>query len=109
MNATFARATALAAAMTIGAGILPAEASLLANGDFETNTAGTTRFNVSNPQFTGFMASATDFGTSEELDIVTGTDFGIAPGAGTGRSGCIRTPATPPIATPSRSPSSPAA
>ena len=55
---------------------------LLANGDFENNSAASTLFNLTNADFAATMADATAFGTAEELDIVTGLDFGSAPISG---------------------------
>ncbi len=71
--------------MRIAAGIvliasLSAGASavnIVQNGDFEDNSAGTTQFNVNNGVFGVFMAGGAAFGGSNELDIVTSTDFGI--------------------------------
>ena len=77
---------ALTAAATIVVSV-PASANLLLNGDFENNSAGGTLFNMSNAAFTSTVANATGFGTSEELDLVTGTGFGIAPQSGNWKVG----------------------
>jgi hypothetical protein len=61
--------------------------NLILNGDFENNTAGTTQFNLSNAAFNGFMPNVTAFGTAQEIDIITGTDFGIAPESGNWKLG----------------------
>lgn len=52
------------------------------NGDFENNSASVTAFNLSNAGFNATVADATAFGTAEEIDLVTGVDFGIAPQSG---------------------------
>ena len=62
-------------------------ANLLLNGDFETNTASGTMFNMSNANFTATVSAATAFGSAEEIDLVTGTDFGIAPQSGSWKLG----------------------
>ena len=62
-------------------------ANLILNGDFENNTAGTTQFNLSNAAFNGFMPNVTAFGTAQEIDIITGTAFGIAPESGNWKLG----------------------
>jgi len=54
----------------------------LLNGDFENNSAGGTTFNMTNATFNATMSDMTAFGGSEEIDLVTGTDFGIAPQSG---------------------------
>lgn len=77
-------AAALAASLMAAA---PANANLILNGDFENNSATGTLFNMSNPMFTSTVANATAFGTSEELDLVTSTDFGIAPQSGNWKVG----------------------
>ncbi len=69
-------------AVLASAATLSSAANLVLNGDFEDNTAGSTQFNLSNAAYTGFMANSQGFGTSEELDIVTGGDFGISPQSG---------------------------
>lgn len=56
--------------------------NMVQNGNFEDNTAGVTQFNLSHAAFDGFMANAASFGTTPELDIVTGLDFGVAPQSG---------------------------
>lgn len=45
--------------------------NLVINGDFDNNTvgAGATHYNLNNAAFNAFMANATAFGTSQELDI----------------------------------------
>ncbi len=59
-----------------------ASANLIINGDFEDNTAAGSLFNMTNADFTATVTGATGFGTSEEMDFVTGTSFGIAPQSG---------------------------
>jgi hypothetical protein len=56
-----------------------AHANLILNGDFETNSAAGSNFNLANVDFNALFANGTAFGTSEELDLVTANDFGIAP------------------------------
>jgi hypothetical protein len=62
-------------------------ANLIINGDFEDNTAVSTTYNMSNTTFNSTVANATAFGTSEEIDLVTGSDFGIEPQSGNWKLG----------------------
>jgi hypothetical protein len=63
-------------------------ANIILNGDFENNTAGSSKDNLSNADFNIFMANATAFGTSEEIDIYTGTyRTSIAPQSGNWKLG----------------------
>lgn len=62
-------------------------ANLISNGDFETNTASVTLFNMSNASFSATVSAATGFGDAEEIDLITGTDFGIAPQSGSWKLG----------------------
>src|SRR5215831_1415240 len=62
-------------------------ANIVLNGDFENNSAGTTHFNLSDSAFNVFMSNAIAFGTAQEIDIVTSTDFGIAPESGNWKLG----------------------
>ena len=62
-------------------------ASIILNGNFETNTAGGTMFNMSNATFTATVANATGFGAAAEIDLVTGLAFGIAPQDGNWKLG----------------------
>src|SRR2546421_3599977 len=59
-----------------------AQADLILNGNFENNTAGATMFNMSNATYNATVANSTAFGTAQEIDLITGTDFGIAPQSG---------------------------
>ena len=61
--------------------------NIIINGDFESNSAGSTQFNLSNVSFTSLMNNSTAFGTSEELDIITGLSLGIAPQSGSWKVG----------------------
>ena len=61
--------------------------SILLNGNFENNTAGSTQFNMSNATFTATVANATAFGTAQEIDLITSTDFGITPQSGNWKLG----------------------
>jgi hypothetical protein len=45
--------------------------NLILNGDFETYSGGTCDSNLPNVSFTAMMASATGFGTAEEIDVYT--------------------------------------
>jgi hypothetical protein len=62
-----------------------AAATIILNGSFENNAAVATMFNMTNPTFNATVADATAFGNSSgigdlgEIDLVTSTDFGIAP------------------------------
>ena len=58
------------------------QANMIINGDFENNSATGTDFNLNNSAFNSKMHNATAFGTSEEIDLVTGTDYGIIPRSG---------------------------
>lgn len=59
-----------------------ARGNLTINGDFEDNTETLSQFNMGNSTFTTAVADATAFGTSEEIDLVTGAVWGIAPQSG---------------------------
>ncbi|HVP56058.1 MAG TPA: PEP-CTERM sorting domain-containing protein [Candidatus Eisenbacteria bacterium] len=61
--------------------------NLILNGDFENTSAGTTQFNLSNAAFNALMPNVTAFGTAQEIDIITSTDFGIAPESGNWKLG----------------------
>lgn len=69
-------------ALLASAASVSSAANLILNGDFENNSAGSTQFNLSNATYTAMMANSVGFGSSEELDIVTGSDFGISPQSG---------------------------
>lgn len=64
-----------------------AHANLILNGSFENNTAIGTMFNMSNATFNSVVANATAFGTAQEIDLVTGTSFGILPQHGNWKLG----------------------
>lgn len=66
---------------------VPASANLVLNGDFENHSASATAFNLTNAAFTAMVANATGFGTSNELDLVTGTSFGIVAQSGSWKVG----------------------
>jgi len=85
MNKT--RFFALTAVALLAFCMVSPAANLFLNGDFENNTAGTTQFNLSNAAFNSLMADTTAFGTAQEIDIITGTDFGIAPESGNWKLG----------------------
>jgi hypothetical protein len=53
--------------------------NMVVNGSFESNTATATIFNMQNAAFSATVNGANAFGGSNELDLVTGTAFGIAP------------------------------
>ena len=59
-----------------------AQANLIKNGDIENNTASATKYNMNNATFNATVADATAFGTSQEIDLITGLDYGIAPQSG---------------------------
>lgn len=63
------------------------QANLIINGDIENNTASGSQFNMSNATFNAIVADATAFGTSEEIDLITALDFGIAPQSGNWKLG----------------------
>ena len=62
-------------------------ANAILNGDFETNTASGTLFNMSNASFSSVVSSATAFGGAQEIDLVTGAGFGITPQSGSWKLG----------------------
>lgn len=62
-------------------------ASIILNGDFENNTAPGTLFNMGNAQVDATVADVTAFGTAQEIDLVTGLAFGIAPQSGNWKLG----------------------
>jgi hypothetical protein len=64
-----------------------AHANIILNGDFENNSAGVTQFNMTNAQFNSYVNNATAFGTSGEIDLVTGNDFYISPQSGNWKLG----------------------
>ena len=70
-----------------------AAATIILNGSFESNTAVASMFNMTNTTFNATVADATAFGTSTgigglgEIDLVTSTDFGIAPQDGNWKLG----------------------
>ena len=87
---TICRKMALAGAVAMASLFVsaPAEASsIILNGSFENNTAIGTLFNMPNATFDATVANATAFGTAEEIDLVTSTDFGITPQDGNWKLG----------------------
>lgn len=80
----------LVAAMIVLTANTGKASNLVANGDFENNTSGITRLNLSNASFSGYMPDVTPFGELEALDIVTGVDFGLAPQSGSWKVGISR-------------------
>jgi hypothetical protein len=62
-------------------------ASIILNGDFENNTETGSQFNVFDVTFNVIVANATAFGTANEIDLVTASDFGIAPQSGAWKLG----------------------
>jgi hypothetical protein len=62
-------------------------ANIVLNGSFETNTAGSSLFNLTNAQVGGTIANVIGFGTAEEIDLVTGSDWGITPQDGNWKVG----------------------
>lgn len=65
----------------------PAGANLILNWDFENNSATETFFNLTNSDFNALVPDVTAFGSAEEIDLVTGTGFGIAPQSGAWKLG----------------------
>lgn len=75
------RLIAVAAATLLAASAQ--SASLVVNGSFESNTAGTTKFNPSNAVFNALMSGVTAYGTREGIDIQTfNSGYGQAPQEG---------------------------
>jgi hypothetical protein len=60
--------------------------NLLLNGNFENNSASASS-QLSNAQFNAVVADATAFGSADEIDLITSTDFGIAPQSGNWKIG----------------------
>jgi hypothetical protein len=77
----------LAASIALALLTSQARGNLVLNGDFENNSAASSIFNMSNSSFDAVVADATAFGTAEELDLVTGNDFGIPPQSGNWKVG----------------------
>ena len=65
-------------------------ASILLNGDFENTSFVTTQFNLSNASFNAGMPNLFAFGGAQEIDVVTGVAFGIAPESGNWKVGLHR-------------------
>ena len=87
---TFKTVCAVAATILV---VGPAvQASVILNGDFENNTADSTRYNLSNAMFSLFVADATAFGTAGEIDLATGSSWGIAAQSGNWKLGLHRQP-----------------
>jgi hypothetical protein len=63
------------------------QANIILNGDFENNSAAGTMFNMSNAVFNATIANASAFGTAQEIDLITGTSFGLAPQSGNWKLG----------------------
>jgi hypothetical protein len=74
------RVSVLLAALVPSAPLIGA--NLILNGDFENNTASATMFNMQNALFTSTVAAATAFGTADEIDLITGSPFGLPPVSG---------------------------
>lgn len=70
---------ALASVALLLIGSLPAQAQTVLNGSFETNTASGSQFNLTNTALTATVSNVTGFGPADEVDLITGTDLGIAP------------------------------
>lgn len=83
--------TLFAAVIILMAGTA-AQGNLILNGDFEDNTASLSQFNMGNSTFTAAVADATGFGTSAEIDLVTGAAWGIAPQSGEWKLGLHQKP-----------------
>lgn len=83
------------AVLSIGLACGAASANMVKNGDFENHSYLSTQFNLSNAGFTANVDFATAFGGSEELDVVTGTDFGISPVSGKWKVGLHQRPDNP--------------
>ena len=64
-----------------------ADANLILNGDFENNTAGVSQYNLNPTYFASYLPNVTEFGTAEEIDLVQGADFGLAPPSGSWKLG----------------------
>lgn len=71
---------------------------IILNGSFENNTASSTMFNLNTLTFNATVADATAFGDPLEIDLVTGTAFGLAPQSGDWKLGLRTNPSTPGVA-----------
>jgi hypothetical protein len=81
------RGAVIAASLVLSLAAGAAHANLILNGSFENNTASSTMFNMSNATFNLVVADATAFGSAQEIDLVTGSAFGIAPQHGNWKLG----------------------
>jgi hypothetical protein len=99
MNTASTGATTRSAIASAGFAALliagPAHANMILNGDFETNTAIASSYNVPNSSLNTLVSNFTAFGTGNEIDLVTGTDFGIAPQSGSWKIGMNSQVGTP--------------
>lgn len=77
----------LGAALIALAMALSAQAELVTNGSFETNSAGGTSYNLSNAGLSGLVSGVTGFGGAQEIDLITNTNFGLAPQDGNWKLG----------------------
>lgn len=57
-------------------------ANLILNGNFESNSASMTMYNMSNTTFNAVVPNATAFGSGQEIDLITFGGFGLAPASG---------------------------
>jgi hypothetical protein len=53
--------------------------NIIKNGSFENNSAGGTMFNMTNATFNATVNDATAFGAANEIDIMQGAPYGLAP------------------------------
>ncbi len=79
----------LFAAGVLGCGSVQA-ANIVFNGSFEDNIATGTMFNLSNANLTSTVAHVTGVGTAQEIDLVTGSGWGVAPADGNWKLGLHR-------------------
>lgn len=77
------KSTTTRACLTVGAffAVAPlASANMIINGSFESNTVGTTAYNMSNGSFTAGVTAVTGYGAAAEIDLMENSSntFGLA-------------------------------
>lgn len=59
--------------------VLSSNANLILNGSFEQNNASDTQYNMTNALFNSTVSNVTAFGNAEEIDLIQGNPYGLAP------------------------------
>ena len=63
--------------------------NLVINGDFENHTGSGCQYNLVNSTFGSIVPNATEYGTGNEADLMTGTCYGIPAISGTTKVGIV--------------------